>query len=147
MEKLNKSTNETKEKVEIKDVTKEIIDRVGKSYQVAIKKITQEGRIYTVELNDGYTCFNQKSRKARRVPEIGFIARVAAEQKDNKKPDEEYLKEFKANGIWFEGNKIPEYIDTVEDVKAREEKAKEVKETKPTKEVKEVKTKDTKQAK
>ena len=135
MEKLNTKNAkvETKEKVEVKEVTKEIIDRVGKSYQGAIKKITQEGRIYTVELNDGYTCYNEKSRKARRVPEIGFIARVATEQKDTKKTNEEYLKEFKENGIWFEGNKIPEYIDTVEDVKARQEKAKEEKPTKETK--------------
>lgn len=123
MKELNtKNANETKE---IKDVTKEVIDRVGKSYQGAIKKITQEGRIYTVELNDGYTCYTEKVRKARRVPEIGFIARVATEQKGDNKKAEDYLKEFKQNGIWFEGNKIPEFIDTVEDVKARELKAKE----------------------
>ena len=85
MNELNtKNANKTKEvKVEVKEVTKEIIDRIGKSYQGAIKKITQEGRIYTVELNDGYTCYNEKSRKARRVPEIGFIARIATEQKGN----------------------------------------------------------------
>jgi len=123
MKELNTKNAETKVK-EVREVTKEVIDRVGKSYQGAIKKITQEGRIYTVELNDGYTCYNEKVRKARRVPEIGFIARVATEQKGNEKANEEYLKEFKANGIWFEGNKIPEYIDTVEDVKARQEKAK-----------------------
>ena len=126
MKELNTKNAETKVK-EVREVTKEVIDRVGKSYQGAIKKITQEGRIYTVELNDGYTCYNEKVRKARRVPEIGFIARVATEQKGNEKANEEYLKEFKANGIWFEGNKIPEYIDTVEDVKARQEKAKQQK--------------------
>lgn len=124
MKELNTNAQTKEKKVEVKDVTKEIIDRVGKTYQPSIKKITQEGRIYTVELNDGYTCYNQKSRKARRVPEIGFIARVSTEQKGNEKPDEEYLKEFKQNGIWFEGNKIPEFIDTVEDVKARQEKTK-----------------------
>ena len=125
MEKLNTKNAETKAKIEVRDVTKEVIDRVGKSFQPAIKKITQEGRIYTVELNDGFTCYNEKSRKARRVPEIGFIARVATEQKGNEKANEEYLKEFKANGIWSDGKNIPEFIDTVEDVKAREEKAKE----------------------
>ena len=123
MEKLNTKNAETK--VEIREVTKEVIDRVGKSYQPAIKKITQEGRIYTVELNDGFTCYNEKVRKARRVPEIGFIARVATEQKGNEKANEEYLKEFKANGIWSDGKNIPEFIDTIEDVKAKEEKAKE----------------------
>ena len=129
MEKLNKENAKTKEtKVEIREVTKEVIDRVGKTYQQAIKKITQEGRIYTVELNDGFTCYNEKSRKARRVPEIGFIARVATEQKDEKKTNEEYLKEFKANGIWSDGKNIPEFIDTIEDVKARNEKT--TKETK-----------------
>ena len=126
MEKLNTNNAKTKEvKVEVRDVTKEVIDRVGKTYQPAIKKITQEGRIYTVELNDGYTCYNEKVRKARRVPEIGFIARVATEQKGNEKANEEYLKEFKANGIWSDGKNIPEFIDTIEDVKARQEKAKE----------------------
>lgn len=132
MKELNKENAKTTKEVEIREVTKEVIDRVGKSYQGAIKKITQEGRIYTVELNDGYTCYNEKSRKARRVPEIGFIARVATEQKDNKKSNEEYLKEFKANGIWSDGKNIPEFIDTIEDVKAREAKAKEDK-TKETK--------------
>ena len=127
MNELNtKNANKTKEvKVEVKDVTKDVIDRVGKSYQPAIKKITQEGRIYTVELNDGYTCYNEKSRKARRVPEIGFIARIATEQKGDNKKVEDYLKEFKENGIWSDGKTIPEYIDTIEDVKAREEKVKE----------------------
>lgn len=133
MEKLNTKNAETKVKVEVREVTKEVIDRVGKSYQAAIKKITQEGRIYTIELADGYTCYNEKVRKARRVPEIGFIARVATEQKGNEKSNEEYLKEFKANGIWFEGNNIPEFIDTVEDVKAREAKAKEEKPAKESK--------------
>lgn len=125
MKELNKQNAKTNEKVEVKEVTKDLIDRIGKSYQGAIKTITQEGRIYTVELNDGYTCYNEKSRKARRVPEIGFIARVATEQKGNEKANEEYLKEFKANGIWSDGKNIPEFIDTIEDVKAREAKAKE----------------------
>lgn len=127
MNELNtKNANKTKEvKVEVKEVTKEVIDRVGKSYQPAIKKITQEGRIYTVELADGYTCYTQKVRKARRIPEIGFIARVSTEQKGDNKKVEDYLKEFKENGIWSDGKTIPEYIDTIEDVKAREEKVKE----------------------
>lgn len=125
MKELNKQNAKTNEKVEVKEVTKDLIDRIGKSYQGAIKTITQEGRIYTVELNDGYTCYNEKSRKARRVPEIGFIARIATEQKGNEKANEEYLKEFKANGIWSDGKNIPEFIDTIEDVKAREAKAKE----------------------
>jgi len=130
MKELNKQNAKTNEKVEVKEVTKDLIDRIGKSYQGAIKTITQEGRIYTVELNDGYTCYNEKSRKARRVPEIGFIARVATEQKGNEKANEEYLKEFKANGIWSDGKTIPEFIDTIEDVKAREAKVKTEKETK-----------------
>lgn len=125
MEKLNKENAKQTKEITVREVTKEVIDRVGKSYQGAIKKITQEGRIYTVELNDGYTVYNEKVRKARRVPEIGFIARVATEQKGNEKTNEEYLKEFKANGIWSDGKTIPEFIDTIEDVKARETKAKE----------------------
>lgn len=114
------------------DVTIDVLPRIGKSYQNAIKKIMQNGRLYQVELTDGYTAFGENTRLARRVPEIGYIARIATEEKESGKKLEDYIKEFKANGIAFDGKSIPQFIDTIEDVKAREEK--EANKTEKTKE-------------
>ena len=107
-----------------KDVTKETINRIGKSYQDAVKEILQNGRLYQITLNDGYTVYGQNVRLARRVPEIGFIARVATEEKNNGKTYEEYIKEFTENNIAFDGKSIPQFIDTKEDIVKMEEKAK-----------------------
>ena len=107
-----------------KDVTKEILPRIGKTYQDAVQKISQNGRLYEVVLNDGYTMYGQSIRLARRVPEIGFIARVATEEKNTGKTYEEYIKEFTENNIAFDGKAIPQFIDTKEDIAKAEEKAK-----------------------
>ena len=107
------------------NVTKEILPRIGKSYQDAVKEILQNGRLYQVTLNDGYTVYGQKVRLARRVPEVGFIARVATEEKSNGKTYGEYIKEFTENKIAFDGKSIPQFIDTLEDVAKAEEKEKE----------------------
>lgn len=123
MEKLNGNAKTIKFEMEgAKDVTSEILHRVGKTYQDTIKRIMQNGKLYQVELSDGYTAFLEKTRLARRVPEIGFIARIAKEEKEGNKTLEMYLKEFKENGIACDGKTIPQFIDTIEDVKAREEK-------------------------
>lgn len=123
MKELNENAKTIKFEMEgATDVTSEILPRVGKSYQDTIKRVMQNGRLYQVELNDGYTAFLEKTRLARRVPEVGFIARIAKEEKEGNKTLEMYLKEFKENGIAFDGKTIPQFIDTIEDVKAREEK-------------------------
>ena len=142
MENLKTKTN-TKEKEEVKylggknytyekdsvefemkeavDVTKDILPRIGKSYQSSIKKILTSGRYYPVELKEGYTVFGQTKRLASRVPEIGFIARLATEEK-NGKGYNDYVKEFKENKINFDGKSIPQFIDTIEDVKKQQSK-------------------------
>lgn len=123
MEKLNGNAKTIKFEMEgAKDVTSEILHRVGKTYQDTIKRIMQNGKLYQVELSDGYTAFLEKTRLARRVPEIGFIARIAKEEKEGNKTLKDYIKEFKENGIACDGKTIPQFIDTIEDVKAREEK-------------------------
>lgn len=119
---------------EAKDVTIDIIGRIGKSYQNAIKTIKSVGRYYIVEMSEGYTCMGMSSRVARRVPEIGFIARCATEEKLGKGYND-YVKEFTENKIAFDGKAIPQFIDTLEDVKKNNEKAK-VKAEKETKEPK-----------
>lgn len=129
MENLNKDAK-TKE-VKVTDVTKERIGGIAKKYQEAIAKITDDGKLYIVTMADGYTCYGQKERKARSIPEIGFIARCATEEK-NGKTLEDWKKEFKENKIAFDGTNIPEFIDTIDKV----EKAKKAEEAKPKKEAK-----------
>lgn len=104
------------------DITKDILPNIGKRYQGAINKILKVDKHYLVILSDGYTAYGKKERLARRIPEIGFIARVATEEVLLDKKYTDYIKEFKQNKIDFDGVAIPEFIDTIEDVKARKEK-------------------------
>ncbi len=103
------------------DVTAEKIGSVGKNYREMISKVIKEGKLYRVVLADDITCFGQKERMARTNPEIGAIARWAKEEKEGKTLDA-WFKEFKENGIAFDGKTVPEFIDTIEDVKKAEEK-------------------------
>lgn len=132
MENVNNNaiTNE-----EIVDVTKEMKERCfskQKHYEEAIKKVTQQGKIYTVEFTDGYTAFLGKTRKARRIGEVVWLSKVATEEKANGYDLAHYIEEFKQNNIAFDGNTIPEFIDTVEQV----EKAKKAEEARKAKEAK-----------
>lgn len=132
MENLNKNAN-TKE--EIIDVTTEMKERCfskQKHYEEAIKKVTKEGNMYTVEFTDGYTAFLGKIRKARRIGEVVWLSKVATEEKTNGYDLVHYIEEFKQNNIAFDGKTIPEFIDTVEQV----EKAKKAEEAKKAKEAK-----------
>ena len=117
-----------------KDVTSEVLPRVGKSYQETIKRVMQNGKMYLVELTNGYTAFGEKTRLARRIPEVGFIARIAKEEKEHNKTINDYIKEFTENGIYFDGKTIPEFIDTIEDgEKANEKKAEKAEKTEKAK--------------
>ena len=145
MEKSNVNANKTKEvKEEVKflggkdyiyaenavkvdaakgeDITESIIPNIGKRYQDAIKKVTKVDGYYVVEMAKGYTCMGMNTRMARRVPEIGFIARCATEETKLGKGYNDYVKEFTENKIAFDGKAIPQFIDTVEDVKVKEQK-------------------------
>ena len=46
----------------------------------------------------------------------------ANEEKENGYDLKHYIEEFKKNKIAFDGKNIPEFIDTIEDVKARKQK-------------------------
>lgn len=129
------------------NLVNEKIDGIAKKYRDAVKAIKDDGRLYLVELNKDYTAFGQTKRYARSIPEIGFIARIATEEKELGKGYEDYVKEFKENKIAFDGKTIPTFIDTIEKVQKEEakraereakkaEKAKEAKTEKPEKETK-----------
>lgn len=126
MENLNKNANyiyeEDKTEFNGKEavLVNEKIEGIAKKYRDAVKSIKDDGKLYLVELNKGYTAFGQSSRYARTLPEVGFIARIATEelpQEDGKqKGYTDYVKEFKENGIAFDGKTIPTFIDTKEKV-------------------------------
>lgn len=153
MEKLNKTkyVHEV-DKVEFnrkdaQDITKDKLHTIAKRYMDAVKRILDDGKLYLVELNDGYTAFGQKSRYARSIPEIGFIARTATEEKENKLGYEDYVKGLKENKIAFDGVAIPTFIDTIEDVKAKELKEKQKEAKKAEKQKVQKKVKETKEDK
>ena len=99
-----------------------------------VKRVMQNGKMYLVELTNGYTAFGEKTRLARRIPEVGFIARIAKEEKEHNKTINDYIKEFTENGIYFDGKTIPQFIDTIEDVeKANEKKAEKAEKTEKAK--------------
>lgn len=116
MENLNKNANKTNEVV---DVTTERMEGIAKKYQAAVKSIKDDGKVYIVEFNNGYTFLGRKSQKARSVQEIGATARWATEENAGKTL-EDWKKEFKDNKIYMpEDGSMPEYVDTIEKVKAQ----------------------------
>ena len=122
MEQKNHLLTKEDEKI---DVTKEIRERCYskiKHYEEAINRVTKDGTIYIIEFADGYTAFTQKIRKARRIGELQWYLKIANEEKENGYDLKHYIEEFKKNKIAFDGKNIPEFIDTIEDVKARKQK-------------------------
>lgn len=132
MENLKENAKKTNEVV---DVTTERMEGIAKKYQPAVKAVKDNGKEYIVEFNNGYTFLGRKSQKARSVQEIGATARWATEENAGKTL-EDWKKEFKDNKIYMpEDGSMPEYVDTIEKVKAQQAmKAK--KEEKPAKESK-----------
>lgn len=119
MEKLNKTTNETKEKV---NVTEEIMPRLAKRYAGAISKVEKEGGVYTITFTKGYTIFGETTRKAKNIPGIMWYSRIATEEKEEGKFDfEKWKKFFTENKIVWDGKNIPEYILTAEQIKKEAE--------------------------
>lgn len=146
MENLNKNANYVYE-VDTTEfngkeavLVNEKIEGIAKKYRDAVKNIKDDGHLYLVELNKGYTAFGQTKRYARNIPEIGFIARIATEElpgEDGKqKGYEDYIKEFKDNGIAFDGKTIPTFINTKEQLEKVEAKKAKKEEPKQTEEAK-----------
>ena len=105
------------------DVTKEMKNKCfkkTKGYENTIGKVEKEGTIYYITFAEGYTAFGQKERKARKVTEVMWYSKIATEEKEKGFNLESTLKEFKDNGIIFDGKTIPEFIDTEKSLKARE---------------------------
>lgn len=119
-----KQTNQTLTKeLEKVDVTKEMKEKCykkTKGYENTIEKVEKQGNIYLITFAEGYTAFLEKQRKARKLTEVLWYSKVAKEEKDQNKKLEDYIKEFKTNGIIFDGKTIPEFIDTKESLKARQ---------------------------
>ncbi len=126
MENLNADAKSVKTKeVKIEDVTKDVLPRLAKKYVNAIGKVMKQGSVYTITFAEGYTIFGQKERKARNIPGIMWYSRIATEEKEEGKFDmAKWEKYFKENKVVWDGQNIPEYIETEEQVKARTEKSK-----------------------
>ena len=101
------------------DVTKEMKEKCykkTKGYEETIGKVEKEGNLYYITFSKDYTAFGQKERKARKVTEVLWYSRIAKEEKEQNKTITDYIKEFKENGIAFDGKTIPEFIDTKKDL-------------------------------
>lgn len=123
-----KQTNQTLTKdIEIIDVTKEMkakCFRKTKGYEDTIEKVEKKGSYYFITFSKDYTAFCEKERIARSVSEVQWFSRIAKEEKELNKTLNDYIKEFKENGIIFDGKTIPEFIDTEKSLKARQRKTK-----------------------
>ena len=109
--------------IEKVDVTKEMKNKCfkkTKGYENTIGKVEKEGTIYYITFAEGYTAFGQKERKARKVTEVMWYSKIATEEKEKGFNLESTIKEFKDNGIIFDGKTIPEFIDTEKSLKTRE---------------------------
>lgn len=124
MENLNQNAESVKTKeVEVKDVTKEVLPRLAKKYAAAIAKVMKEGSTYTITFAEGYTIFGQTERKCKNIPGIMWYSRIATEEKEEGKFDmAKWTKYFTENKVVWDGKTIPEYIETEDQVKAREER-------------------------
>lgn len=124
MENLNTDAKSVKTKeVEVKDVTKEVLPRLAKKYAAAIAKVIKEGSVYTITFAEGFTIFGQTERKAKNIPGIMWYSRIATEEKEEGKFDmAKWSKYFTENKVVWDGKNIPEYIETEDQVKARQEK-------------------------
>lgn len=123
-----KKANQTLTKdTEIIDVTEEMKKRCykkTKGYEDTIEKVEKKGSYYFITFSKDYTAFCEKERIARSVSEVQWFSRIAKEEKELNKTLNDYIKEFKENGIIFDGKTIPEFIDTEKSLKARQRKTK-----------------------
>ncbi len=119
MKQQNQALTKDIEKVDVTKEMKEKCFRKTKGYESTLGKVEKEGSLYYITFAEGYTAFCEKQRKARKVTEVIWYSKIAKEEKDQNKKLEDYIKEFKKNGIIFDGKTIPEFIDTQESLQAR----------------------------
>lgn len=119
MEQRNHLLTKDIEKIDVTKEMKQKCFRKTKGYESTIGKVEKVGNIYFITFAEGFTAFLQKQRKARKVTEVIWYSKIAKEEKEQNKKLEDYIKEFKENGILFDGKTIPEFIDTKESLKAR----------------------------
>lgn len=110
-----------------KNVTKDVLPRLAKKYMDSISRVTKEGSVYEITFAEGYTIFNQKTRRARNIPGIMWYSRIASEEKaEGKFNFEKWATYFTENKVVWNGKDIPEFIETKEQIKARKEKEKQL---------------------
>ncbi len=112
MKKSELLTNE-EEKIDVTNDVKGKCYSKAKGYENAIEKVEKAEGIYFITFAKGYTAFGEKSRKARKLTEVKWYSRIATEEKESGFNLTETLKNFKENGILFDGKTIPEFIDTI----------------------------------
>lgn len=124
---MEKTTQKLTKDIEIVDVTKEMKERCfrkTKGYEDTIEKVEKKGSYYFVTFSKDYTAFGEKERIARSITEVQWFSKIAKEEKEHNKTLQDYIVEFKQNGIIFDGKTIPKFIDTEKSLKARQRKTK-----------------------
>ncbi len=107
------------ERIDVTEEMKEKCYKKTKGYEETIGKVEKEGNLYYITFSKDYTAFGQKERKARKVTEVLWYSKIAKEEKEQNKTITDYIKEFKENGIAFDGKTIPEFIDTEKDLEKK----------------------------
>lgn len=119
------STKNTKsvktEKTEVimkgEDITAYVLPRLAKTYASSVKKVLKEGRDYTVIFHDGYTAFEQTSRKCKDIPGIMWYSKIAYQEKNKGYDKTEWTKWLNDHKIVWDGKNIPEFIWTADQYK------------------------------
>lgn len=109
---------------EAEDVTEFMKERYEEKWKYSIKKVLKYQKLYKIYFCFGYTAFGQEIRYARRIGEVKWYSKIATLERKNKYTLEHYIKEFKRNKIYFDGENIPIFIDTIEDVQKKFNKSK-----------------------
>lgn len=118
----NKVTDELKDKkTEViakgEDFTQYVLARIPKSHIETIKKVYKNGRNYTIIFNDGFTAFQQTSRKCKDVFGVMWYAKIATEEKQKGFSFDYWKNWLDKEKIVWDGQHIPEYLWTKEQYK------------------------------
>lgn len=124
MKKINQTLTKDTEIIDVTEEMKKRCYKKTKGYEDTIEKVEKKGSYYFITFSKDYTAFCEKERIARSVSEVQWFSRIAKEEKELNKTLNDYIKEFKENGIIFDGKTIPEFIDTEKSLKARQRKTK-----------------------
>lgn len=133
MKKASLPTKDTEKKVDVtnednktevtetvikgEDFTQYVLTRIPKSHIETIKKVYKNGRNYTIIFNDGFTAFQQSSRKCKDVFGVMWYAKIATEEKQKGFSFDYWKNWLNKEKIVWDGQHIPEYLWTKEQYK------------------------------